>query len=240
MAALLVVAAVVAEHWPNYMISVIIPTRNEEATIANTLASLTPWRLQGHEVIVVDGDSTDATVEVAKSLSTTILSSRPGRAAQMNAGALHASGDVLLFLHADTLLPDNALKLLNGLDRQGICWGRFNVELVGESKWLPVVASLMNMRSRFTGIATGDQALFFSRRLFETLGGFPDQPLMEDIEICRRAKLHAQPICFKSQVKTSGRRWDHFGVWPTIRLMWSLRWRYWRGESAENLAKEYH
>ncbi|MDZ4297969.1 MAG: TIGR04283 family arsenosugar biosynthesis glycosyltransferase [Moraxellaceae bacterium] len=221
------------------MISIIIPARNEAATISQTLAALSTWQQQGHEVIVVDGGSSDNTAAIAKQQANLVLHSEPGRARQMNTGAAKASGQLLVFLHADTLLPSDALALLGKLSHQAMTWGRFDVELVGRSKWLPVVANLMNLRSRLTSIATGDQALFFSRDLFERLAGFVDQPLMEDIEICRRARVYAKPICFRSRVKTSGRRWDTFGAWPTIRLMWRLRWRYWRGDTPENLAKEY-
>jgi rSAM/selenodomain-associated transferase 2 len=157
----------------------------------------------------------------------------------MNAGAALAKGQLLLFLHADTLLPQNAFELLSVIHQQPMTWGRFDVELVGQSKWLPMVASMINMRSRLSGIATGDQALFFSRDLYDGLSGFANQPLMEDIEICKRAKVMAKPICFKSRVKTSARRWDNQGVWPTIFLMWRLRWRYWLGESPEKLAEDY-
>lgn len=221
------------------MISIIIPTKNEAAHISQTLTSLSYWQQQGHELIVVDGGSTDNTLILANEKADIVIKSEPGRARQMNAGAALAKGQLLLFLHADTLLPQNAFELLSAIRQQPKTWGRFDVELVGQSKWLPVVASMINMRSRLSGIATGDQALFFSRDLFEALNGFADQPLMEDIEICRRAKSMVKPICFKSRVRTSARRWDNRGVWPTIFLMWRLRWRYWLGESPERLAKDY-
>lgn len=221
------------------MISVIIPTKNEAAYIAQTLASLTPWQQLGHEIIVVDGGSTDNTAVLASAHVKKVIQSAPGRAQQMNAGAALAQGQLLLFLHADTLLADDALASLSAIVHQPMTWGRFDVELVGQSKWLPVVAAMMNLRSRLSGIATGDQALFFSRDLFYALNGFASQPLMEDVEICRRAKAVTRPVCFRSRIKTSGRRWDTRGVWPTIRLMWQLRWRYWLGESPESLAKDY-
>jgi hypothetical protein len=122
---------------------------------------------------------------------------------------------------------------------RGAVWGRFDVTIQGQSALLPVVAALMNIRSRWTGIATGDQALFVQRDVFQHLGGFPDQPLMEDIELSRRLCRLSRPACLRPKVTTSGRRWDTRGAWSTIFLMWRLRWRYWRGESAERLAEQY-
>jgi rSAM/selenodomain-associated transferase 2 len=146
---------------------------------------------------------------------------------------------MLLFLHADTSLPPNADVLVEqALGSRGL-WGRFDVHIAGRHPMLRVVARLMNWRSRLTGIATGDQALFMWREVFDRVGGFPDQPLMEDVEICRRLRALARPVCLSERVSTSGRRWETRGVWRTIVLMWCLRWRYWRGESAERLAEAY-
>ena len=169
-----------------------------------------------------------------------VLRCEPGRAAQMNTGAAAANGDVLLFLHADTRLPDDAAAAVHRAVQRGARWGRFDVTIEGRSAWLPVVSFMMNWRSRLTGIATGDQALFVRREVFDAVGGFPDQPLMEDIELSRRLLQagHA-PACLRQRVRTSGRRWDNRGVWRTILLMWRLRWLYWCGTPADTLARRY-
>ena len=157
----------------------------------------------------------------------------------MNAGACAAAGDALLFLHADTTLPPDALALVAAALAQR-AWGRFDVRIAGRSRWLPVVAALMNTRSRLTGIATGDQALFMRREVFDAVGRFPDQALLEDVEISKRLRRDAgAPACLRAKVVTSGRRWDERGAWRTIMLMWRLRWLYWRGVSADRLAAAY-
>jgi rSAM/selenodomain-associated transferase 2 len=219
--------------------SIVLPVLNEAQHIESTLAGLVPLRRRGVEVIVVDGGSDDDTVTRASALSDVTVEAQRGRARQMNAGAAAAQGKVLLFLHADTLLPAGADRLLAQALASGGLWGRFDVRIVGRHPMLRVVAALMNWRSRLTGIATGDQALFIRREAFERVGGFPDQPLMEDIEMSRRLGALAAPICIAERVATSGRRWESRGVWRTIILMWCLRWRYWRGESAQRLAEAY-
>jgi rSAM/selenodomain-associated transferase 2 len=157
----------------------------------------------------------------------------------MNAGAQATEGDVLLFLHADTVLPDDALAAVGKAIAVGADWGRFDVRIVGSARMLRVVAALMNLRSRLSGIATGDQAIFVRRDVFLAVGGFPDQPLMEDIEISKRLLRRSRPACLRSRVQTSGRRWESRGVWRTIFLMWRLRFAYWRGTPAEVLARAY-
>lgn len=219
-------------------LSIIIPTLNEADGIAAGLAALQSWRAAGHEVIVVDGGSTDATPVLAAPLADRVLTSPRGRARQMNAGAVVARGDVLVFLHADTRLPEHAVSAIRAALRQRL-WGRFDVEITGRSKMLRVVAALMNLRSRLTGIATGDQAIFVSRTAFAAVGGYPEQPLMEDIELSKRLKKLGPPACLRECVVTSGRRWEANGVWRTIRLMWRLRFDYWRGVPAERLALRY-
>ena len=220
-------------------LSIVVPVLDEARCIDATLAALAPMRARGHEVIVVDGGSTDDSVARAAQSADTVLGGPRGRARQMNAGAGRARGDVLLFLHADTLLPEGAdFSVLHAM-AAGAAWGRFAVRITGGPPMLRVVAALMNLRSRWSGIATGDQALFVQCRLFEHLGGFPDQPLMEDVELSRRLRALSAPACLRRHVVTSGRRWENRGVWRTVFLMWRLRWRYWRGESPEALARAY-
>ena len=216
-------------------LSIIVPVLNEAPGIAATLHALAPLRERGHEVLVVDGGSSDGTIACCEGLADRVLQAPRGRARQMNAGAAVASQSLLLFLHADTTLPASADEAVAAAP----AWGRFDVRIAGPSPMLMVVATLMNLRSRCTGIATGDQALFVRRELFQRVGGFPDQPLMEDIELSRRLRAIAPPLCLRQRVTTSGRRWEQRGVWRTIALMWLLRWRYWRGVAPDVLARAY-
>lgn len=220
-------------------LSIIMPVYNEAEGIVATLQALAPLRARGVQLLVVDGGSQDATVALATPWADAVLAGPRGRARQMNAGAQQARGDTLLFLHADTLLPEQADALVLAALQAAPGWGRFDVRISGRPWMLRVVARMMNLRSRWTGVATGDQALFVSRRLFDQVGGFPDQPLMEDIELSCRLRALQPPVCLRPPVLTSGRRWEARGVWRTIWLMWCLRWRYWRGEPAESLARAY-
>lgn len=222
-------------------LSIVVPMLNEAAAIERTLGALAPLRARGVEVIVADGGSTDGSAALAAPLADAVIAAPRGRARQMNAGASAASGDVILFLHADTALPEQADALvIAAMAQDKAAWGRFDVFIEGHSPMLPIIAALMNCRSRLTGIATGDQAIFVKRAEFFGLGGFPEQPLMEDIELSRRLKKHSAPVCLAQRVTTSGRRWDTNGAWRTIYLMWTLRLRYWLGASADTLAKAYH
>ena len=220
-------------------LSVILPILNEAPGIEAVLQALAPLRAGGAEVIVVDGGSADCGAELALPYADRVLTAPRGRASQMNAGAAVAKGSVLLFLHADTCLPPDADRLIGRAIDSGRHWGRFDVRIAGASAWLPVVAALMNLRSRLTGIATGDQAIFASREAFAAAGGFPDIPLMEDIALSRRLRKRATPACLRDKVVTSGRRWDRHGVWRTIRLMWWLRLRYFLGADPHRLAIDY-
>ena len=214
-----------------------VPVLNEAPRLPMLLAALAPLRRDGAEVIVVDGGSSDGSAAVAAPLADAVIVSPRGRASQMNAGAAAARAPWLLFLHADTQLPEGAI---HAIATSRADWGRFDVRIEGRPPVLRLVATLMNLRSRLTGIATGDQAMFVERRLFEQLGGFADQPLMEDIELSRRLRAHGgAPACLRERVVTSGRRWEQRGPWRTIFLMWQLRWRYWRGESPQALAERY-
>ena len=220
-------------------LSIIVPMLNEAAQLPGLMAHLQVWKERGCEIILVDGGSNDGSAETASKQFTVVLASA-GRAIQMNAGVEKAQAEGLLFLHADTRLPADADRLiLDALQQTSSQWGRFDVTIQGESSMLPVVSWFMNKRSRFSGIATGDQAIFMTRELFERVSGFPNQPLMEDIEISRQLRRLSSPACLSQKVITSGRRWDQRGSWRTIILMWRLRWAYWRGESAEALASIY-
>ncbi|MDQ2962141.1 MAG: TIGR04283 family arsenosugar biosynthesis glycosyltransferase [Pseudomonadota bacterium] len=225
---------------PTALLTIIVPALNEGNIIVELLASLAPLRAHGVEVIVVDGGSTDGTAEAAGSGADQVIVAPRGRARQMNAGAAVARAPVMLFLHADTLLPADADQLiLNGLGAAGLEWGRFDVRMDGVSRWLRLVASSMNLRSRITGIATGDQAIFVTRRTFDAVGGFPDQALMEDVELSSRLKRRGPPLCLRPPVVTSGRRWSARGVVRTIMLMWWIRLLYFLGVAPERLARLY-
>ena len=216
-----------------------MPVLNEAGTIAATLHALAACRRAGAELLLVDGGSDDATLPAATGLADQLLSAPRGRARQMNAGAARARAAVLLFLHADTVLPEGALAAIDKAIDEGARWGRFDVSITGASAMFPLIAALMNRRSRWSGIATGDQAMFVRRDTFEQVGGFPDQPLMEDIELSLRLRRIGRPACLRPPVLTSGRRWERFGVWRTIWLMWRLRLLYWLGMPAERLARAY-
>lgn len=211
-------------------LSVVVPALNEAPGIRAALEALAPLRARGHEVIVVDGGSTDGTAQLAAGLCDRVIFSATGRALQMNAGACVATGDVLLFLHADTRLPADFSIPPSSL------WGRFDVRIDSRRALLKVVAWAMNLRSRLTGIATGDQAIFVRRDAFP---GFAEIPLMEDVEFCRRMKRLAKPACLRERVLTSGRRWEACGVLRTILLMWRLRLMYFFGAPAERLSAIY-
>lgn len=221
---------------------IVMPVLNEAAGIADSLTALAPLVGRGARVVVVDGGSTDDTPARARRFEgVEVIAAPRGRAAQMNAGARAAGANgVLLFLHADTSLPPDADRLVaQALATGRRVWGRFDVRITGRARMLRVVAALMNLRSRWSGIATGDQAMFMTRAAFDAVGGFPEQPLMEDIELSKRLKKLARPACLRQRVTTSGRRWEARGVWPTIVLMWRLRWAYWRGASPQALARRY-
>ena len=224
------------EHW----LYIVMPALGEAAGIESALAPLQALRSRGCEVLVVDGGSRDATVALATPWCDRVLSSPRGRAVQMNAGAAAARGRVLLFLHADTRLPDAADALIrDALERDGHSWGRFDVNIAGRSAMLPVVAAMMNLRSRLTGIATGDQAIFVTRAAFATVGGFAPIALMEDISISRALRSLGRPANLRARVVTSGRRWDENGAWRTILLMWRLRAAFFLGANPDNLSKRY-
>jgi rSAM/selenodomain-associated transferase 2 len=219
-------------------LTIVLPVLNEAAIIAGALQALAPLRGRGAEIIVVDGGSRDDTPQLAAALADRVIAAPRGRGAPMNAAAALGTGDALLFLHADTALPENADRLIAaGLSERA--WGRFDLRIAGRHPLLAVVARMINWRSRLTGIATGDQAIFVTREAFLGVGGFPDLPLMEDIAISRRLKRLCRPYCIATPVVTSGRRWEQHGVVRTILLMWRLRLGYYLGVEPQLLAQRY-
>jgi len=216
-------------------LSIVIPALDEAAIIRRALEALLPLRMRGHEVIVVDGGSSDGTPEIARLLCDRVVAAPGGRAAQMNAGARLATGGALVFLHADTTLPLDALEeIVSSLKNHS--WGRFDVSIEGRHPFLKVIAWSMNLRSRLTGIATGDQAIFARREAFD---GFPEIALMEDVAFSKAMKRRGRPACLRARVHTSGRRWERRGVLRTVLLMWRLRLRYFFGADPDELARLY-
>ena len=221
-------------------LAVIIPCLNEAAGIVATLGSLQPMQARGVEIIVVDGGSTDGTAALAAPYADQLLHTPHGRAAQMNAGAAATKARLLLFMHADCGLPACAdASIVGGLARTGRQWGRFDVTLKGGHPLFRVIGGMMNVRSRLTGIATGDQGIFTTRRLFEQVGGFPAVPLMEDIAFSRLARRIGAPLCLRERIVTSARRWERQGVMRTVLLMWRLRLAYFLGADPARLAVRY-
>ena len=220
-------------------LAVILPVLNEAAHIRECLVVLQPWRAQGHMIILVDGGSQDGTVELASPWVDQVVHSAPGRAVQMNAGAAVTQATGLIFLHADTRLPEAAPALVVSALRQSP-WGRFDVRLSGDSFMYRLIATGINLRSRWSGVATGDQALFMRRDLFLQCGGFAPIPLMEDVELTSRLRRYKRPVCVKVPAVTDSRRWQKHGTWRTITFMWRLRWAFWRGADPAVLAKRYY
>lgn len=219
-------------------LTIIVPVLNEAVILADALAALAPLRARGAEVIVVDSGSSDGSPDLARPLADQVVAAPRGRGAPLNLGAALGTGDALLFLHADTALPQDADRLIAAaLSRRA--WGRFDLRIAGRHPLLTVIAHMINWRSRLTGIATGDQAIFVTRAAFMAVGGFPDLPLMEDIAMSRQLKRLCRPCCVGAPVVTSGRRWEHHGVLRTIVLMWRLRLAYYFGVEPARLALRY-
>lgn len=223
------------------LLSIIIPTFNAQTSIVDTLVPLQSFREQGHEVIVVDGGSTDDTCQLAAPLADNVVGSLRGRAQQMNLGAQVASGEILVFLSVDTFLPQYAdLMILVCLFSHRKDWGRFDIRLEGQQFSLRVIEALANLRSRLTGIATGEQAIFVKRRVFEQMQGFPEIPILEDISLSRQLRRKSRPVCLKNKVVVSERRWAEKGLMRTIVRMWRLRFAYALGVSPWTLEKRFH
>ena len=222
------------------VISIIVPTINEGRTIDSCLRQLSGMRNRGHEVIVVDGGSDDDTLVTARPLADKVIQNQKGRARQMNAGAGLAKGDIYLFLHADTILPGDADRLiLDCVKLYPDFWGRFDVKLSGTHWLLRVIGLFMNFRTRITGIVTGDHGIFVSRRWFETIGGYETIDIMEDISISKRLKRLGRPVCLKASVITSSRRWEENGILRTVFKMWRLRLAYALGVNPDHLVTQY-
>ena len=219
-------------------ISIVIPVLNEEKTLAAAVAALQP--LKPDELIIVDGGSTDRTPQICAAARATVIHCSRGRGLQMNAGARQATGDILLFVHADTRLPASALDDIRTAMRDPECaGGRFDVALDGSHWMIPLIGALISLRSRLTQVATGDQAIFVRRDAFETIGGYPDIPLMEDVAFSRALKRRGKIACLRSRVITSARRWEMAGVWQTILKMWWLKSLYLFGIPPKRLKRYY-
>lgn len=222
----------------NPRLSIIIPALNEARHIHETLQRLQPLRQRGHEVIVVDGGSSDDTVALTTPLADVVLNASPGRAGQMAAGVDVSHQPILWFLHADTQIPADADdEIIHALQDNG--WGRFDITLSGSHPLFRIIERMINLRSCLSGIATGDQGIFMQRELYQRIGGMPRQPLMEDVELSRLLKHHNRPACIKRRLQTSSRRWEEHGIIRTVLLMWFLRSAYALGVPAERLAARY-
>ena len=221
------------------LLSVVIPVRNEAQALPCLLADLAAIRASGAEVIVVDGGSSDGTCELVQGQDDQLLSAGPGRALQMNAGAAAAQGEYLWFVHADTRISAESIRsLIAALDERPL-WGRFDVRLSGTGLALKLIGWMISVRSRLTGVASGDQGIFVARQHFNHLGGYAQIPLMEDLQLCRQLNAQARPRCLRPPLSTSSRRWEQNGIWRTVLLMWCLRIAYYCGASPEKLARHY-
>ena len=221
------------------LVSIIIPAYNEEKNIREMLQRLQDFRAKGNEIIIADAGSHDNTTEIVRPLADKIIRCKKGRALQMNTAAKQARFDIFWFLHADTLVPADALELINSALQNNYEWGRFNIRLSGNALFFRIIENMINLRSRLTGIATGDQGIFVKRTSFYAVQGYKNIPLMEDIDISKKLKKISSPACLKQRLITSSRRWEEHGIIKTIILMWQLRLLYFLGVSADKLATKY-
>lgn len=221
-------------------LSVVIPVLDEAKCLGPFLEMLRERLGEGDQIIVVDGGSSDNSALIAREHADLVLHCDRGRARQMNLGAERAEGDWLWFLHADCgRVVRGHIRALRALPGDAV-WGRFDVRLSGDHRLFPLIGHAMNIRSRWTGIATGDQGIFVRRDAFLEMGGFPMQPLMEDVALSQRLRRLASPTCLRPRLVADSRRWEEHGVWCTMMLMWQLRWRYWRGEDPARLHRDYY
>jgi len=219
-------------------VSIIIPALNEEYSIQELLQQLQIFRNNGHEVVLVDGGSNDHTIAKSTTLTDQVITSSPGRAVQMNKGVSKARHDIIWFLHADTLVPENAIENIEQALNINE-WGRFNIKLSGSHLLFRIIEKMINVRSCLSGIASGDQGIFVKRDIFDSVKGFSEIPIMEDIELSKKLKKISKPICLKNKLVTSSRRWEKNGILATILLMWRLRFLYFIGSSPDKLARFY-
>jgi rSAM/selenodomain-associated transferase 2 len=221
-------------------VSILVPALDEEAVLLPTLERLQPMRARGCEVILVDGGSRDATKQVARPWVDLLLDAPRGRARQMNAGAQRARGDLLWFLHADTLAPAEGDLAVIKASEEGHTWGRFDVRLTGRNVGLRIIEWMMNKRSCLTGISTGDQGIFVSAAAFSEAGAYPNIDLMEDIALSATLKRRQRPACLRQRITVSSRRWERGGIWRTVLTMWRVRAGYWLGQSPDILVRIYY
>ena len=221
-----------------FNISIVVPVLNEAPqlkALKNQLRLLKDEWVK--EIIIVDGGSTDGTAD-ALAEEFTMIQSEKGRAKQMNAGAEHATGTWILFLHADTHISQGHIQTAMS-EGAMYSWGRFNVKLSNNAWPYKVISFFINQRSRLTSVATGDQCIFVRKKIFDEIGGYTDLALMEDVDLCKRLRAKSKPINLKKTVTTSSRRWEQFGMFKTIFLMWKLRFYFWCGVNPDRLARLY-
>lgn len=222
-------------------VSIIIPALNEGKQLNQLLDSIQNWREEGHEIILVDGGNDDKSFITTGHLVDKVLKTSPGRATQMNEGARHAHNEILFFLHADSVVDDNCISaIIQGLQMSNNVWGRFDIKLSGTHWMLRIIERMMNIRSRITGIATGDQGIFVYRKIFTQINGYANIELMEDIEISRRLKRISRPVCLDTRIITSSRKWEQKGILKTVILMWLLRLAFYIGVSPRRLSLIYY
>jgi rSAM/selenodomain-associated transferase 2 len=219
--------------------TIVIPTLNEGVEIRDCLMQLQGLRTRGFEVVVVDGGSVDRTTQLVEGLCDQFISARRGRAVQMNVGARRARGEMVFFLHVDTRLPENLSEIITSIETDTFYWGRFDVRLSGRRWLFRVIEAMVNIRSRLTGIATGDQVIFMTRKIYLAVDGFPEIALMEDVAMSRRLKNISPPLCLRQKVTTSSRRWEKNGTMVIIIKMWCLRFAYFIGVNPEKIAARY-
>jgi rSAM/selenodomain-associated transferase 2 len=220
-------------------LSVIVPMLNEAGAIGATLAAIRVGAPDA-EIVVVDGGSADGSVEIARPRCEVVIIGERGRAQQMNAGAARSSGEAMVFVHADTIVPESfARDIETALADPSVVGGRFDIRLDDDHPLCVLIGALISLRSRISRTATGDQAIFVRRTTFDALGGFPDLPICEDLDFARRLKRAGRVACLRTKVITSARRWRRGGILRTSIRMWTIRLLYLAGVSPSRLSRMY-